>query len=129
MRCPRFALRLVAHGDSLGAREELIGDLLEEIARGRSQLWVCRQLIGLYAFAFKTHMCKRARLTPQAVALLLGVVLLAGVSIASVSSVLEVWLGFYYVSGTLSLFAHMASRTVGMRASVRPPVAEAPNAG
>ena len=34
---------------------------------------------------------------------------------ASVSRVLEAWLGFYYVAGALSLFAHMASRTVGGR--------------
>lgn len=115
MRCPRFARRLVAHGESFGAREELIGDLLEEIGRGRSQWWVCQQLIALYGFAFTTHVRNRARLTPQAIALALCVVLLAAVSMASVSSVLEAWLGFYYVAGTLSLFAHMASRTVGGR--------------
>ena len=44
------------------------------------------------------------------VAVALGAVLLGGVSIASVSSVLEAWLGFYLVTGTLSLFAHMAAR-------------------
>jgi hypothetical protein len=115
MRCPRFARRLVAYGDSFGAPEELIGDLLEEIAHGRSQWWVCQQLIALYGLAFTTHVRNHARLTPQAIALALCVVLLAAVSIASVSRVLEAWLGFYYVAGTFSLFAHMASRTVGGR--------------
>jgi hypothetical protein len=115
MRWPRLALRLVAHGDSLGAREELIGDLLEEIARGRSHWWVCQQLIGLYGFVFTTHLRNRVRLTPHAIALGLCVSMLAAVSIASVSSVLAAWLGVYYVAGTLSLFAHMASRTVGGR--------------
>ena len=115
MRWPRFARRLVAHGDALGAREELIGDLLEEIARGRSQWWVCQQLIGLYGLAFTTHVRKHARLSPHAIALTLFVLLLAAVSMASVSRVLEAWLGVYYVAGTLSLFAHMASRTVGGR--------------
>jgi hypothetical protein len=110
MRGRRLACRLLAHGDSLGAREELIGDLLEEIARGRSQWWVCQQLIGLYGLAFTTHLRDRARLTPQAVALALSVVLMAAVSMVSVSRVLEAWLGVYYVAGTLSLFAHMASR-------------------
>jgi hypothetical protein len=36
-------------------------------------------------------------------------VLLAGVSLASVSFVLEAWLVLYYLTGTLSLFAQMAS--------------------
>jgi hypothetical protein len=115
MRGPRFARRLVARGDSFGAREELIGDLLEEIARGRSHWWVCQQLIAVYGLAFTTHVRNRARLTPHAIALALCVAMLAAVSIASVSSVLEAWLGVYYVAGTLSLFAHMASRTVGGR--------------
>ncbi len=115
MRWPRIALRLVAHGDSLGAREELIGDFLEEIARGRSHWWMCQQLLGLYGLAFTTRVRNRARLTPHAIALALCVAMLAAVSIASVSRVLEAWLGVYYVAGTLSLFAHMASRTVGGR--------------
>jgi hypothetical protein len=113
MRWAQFAVRLVAHGGSLGIREELIGDVLEEIARGRSRRWVCRQLIGLYALAFVTEMRHRARLTPHAVALVMGVVLLAAASMASAGTVLVVWLGFYYVAGTLSLFAHMASHTIG----------------
>jgi hypothetical protein len=110
MVCPRFALRLLARADSSGEREALIGDLLEEIARGRSRLWICQQLIGLYGLALAAHARHQARLTPCVVALALGVVLLGGVSIASVSSVLEAWLGFYLVAGTLSLFAHMVSR-------------------
>jgi hypothetical protein len=89
--------------------------LLEEIGRGRSQWWVCQQLIALYGFAFTTRVRNRVRLTPHAIALGLCVALLAAVSVASVSSVLEAWLGFYYLAGTLSLFAHMASRTVGGR--------------
>jgi len=40
----------------------------------------------------------------------LSAVLLGGLAIASVSSVLQVWLGFYLVAGTLSLFAHMMCR-------------------
>jgi hypothetical protein len=111
MPSPRFALRLLARGDFLGVREELIGDLLEEIGRGRSQWWICQQIIGLYGFAFVTHVRDRARLTPQAVAVALCVMLLAAVSIASISHVLAGWLALYYVTGMLSLFAHMASRT------------------
>jgi hypothetical protein len=110
MVCSRFALRLLARADASGTRDALIGDVLEEIARGRSRLWLCQQLIGLYGFALVAYARRHARLTPCLVAVALGAVLLGGVSIASVSSVLEAWLGFYLVAGTLSLFAHMASR-------------------
>jgi hypothetical protein len=110
----RFALRLLARGGDFGAREELVGDLLEEIARGRSDVWVCQQLIGVYGFAFMSGL--RARVTPHAIALAMGLVLLLATSFASARVVLAVWLGFYYVMGTLSLFAHMASHTIGGRA-------------
>jgi hypothetical protein len=110
MVCSRFALRLLARADASGTREALIGDLLEEIAGGRSRLWLGQQLIGLYGLALVAHVRHHARLTPCVVAVALGAVLLGGASITSVSSVLQAWLGFYLVAGTLSLFAHMASR-------------------
>ena len=115
VRWSRVALRLIAHGGSIGAREELIGDLLEEVARGRSHWWVCQQVIGLYGVAFTTHVRHRARVTPPAIAAVLCALMLVAVSIAPVTKVLEAWLGFYYVAGTLSLFAHMASRAVSGR--------------
>lgn len=129
MACPRFALRLLARADPSGRREALIGDVLEEIAHGRSRLWLCQQLIGLYGFALVARARNRARLTPHVVALALGVVLLGGASVAPVSSVLETWLGFYLVAGTLSLFAHMASQTVDSRAPIISVDAEQSNAG
>ena len=110
MVCSRFALRLLARADASGTREALIGDVLEEIARGRSRWWLCQQVIGLYGLALAAHARRHARLTPCLVAVALGAVLLGGVSIASVGSVLEAWLGFYLVAGTLSLFAHMVCR-------------------
>jgi hypothetical protein len=110
MVCSRFALRLLARADTSGTREALIGDLLEEISRGRSRLWLCQQLIGLYGLALAAHARHHARLTPCLVAVALSAVLLGGVAIASVGSVLEAWLGFYLVAGTLSLFAHMVCR-------------------
>ena len=128
MACPRFALMLMARADSFGTREALIGDLLEEIARGRSRPWVYQQLIGVYWFALVEHARNRARLTPRVVALALGAGLLGGVSIASFSRVLETWLGFYFVAGTLSLFADMASHTFGLRTPVMSVDADGPNA-
>ena len=110
MVCSRFALSLLARADASGTREALIGDLLEEVSCGRSRLWLCQQLIGLYVLAIAGHARHHARLTPSVVALVLGAMLLGGISIASFSSVLVAWLGFYLVAGTLSLFAHMAAR-------------------
>ena len=111
----RFALKLVAYGGSVGVREELIGDLLEEIGRGRSQRWVCLQVIGLYGFALMLQMRQRARLTPPLIAVVMALLLFVAASIASARVLLAMWLAFYYVAGTLSLFAHMASHTVGIR--------------
>jgi len=105
-----LALRLLARADASGTREELIGDLLEELARGRSRWWLWQQLIGLYGFAVVAQARRQARLTPAVVAAALGALLLGGMSIASLASVLQAWLGFYLVAGTLSLFAHMAAR-------------------
>jgi hypothetical protein len=110
MVCSRFALSLLARADASGTREALIGDLLEEISGGRSRWWLYQQLIGLYVLALAAQARHHARLTPCVVAVALGAVLLGGISIASVSSVVEAWLGVYLVAGTLSLFAHMVCR-------------------
>jgi hypothetical protein len=110
MVCSRLALRLLARADASGSREALIGDLLEEIAHGRSRWWLCQQLIGLYGWALASEIRHHARLRPSVVAAALSVVLLSGLSIAPVGIVLIAWLSFYLVAGTLSLFAHMAAR-------------------
>jgi hypothetical protein len=107
---PRLTLRLLLRADSSAPHEALIGDVLEEIAGGRSRWWLYQQLIGLYGLAITTQARHHARLTPCVVAFALGVALLGGVSIASVNSVLEAWLGLYLVAGTLSLLAHMVAR-------------------
>jgi hypothetical protein len=111
MAGPRLALWLLARTNRSGSHEALVGDLLEEIARGRSRLWAWQQLIGLVGFALVAHVQHHARVTPRVVALGLGAVLLGGISIASLSRVLELWLGFYLVAGTISLFADIISRT------------------
>ena len=120
MSTSRFALRLLTSSDALGVREEVVGDLLEEIARGRSRLWVWQQLIGLYGGVVVGRARRCARVTVPAVAFAVCVVLLAAVRIASFSSVFEAWLGIYCLSGTLSLFAHMAARTADWRVGVTP---------
>jgi len=115
---PRLALRLLSHSDALGVRDDLVGDVLEEIANGRSRLWVWQQLIGLFGLVFMRGVRRRVRLTVSAVALACCVVLLAGASIASVNSLVEAWLGFYYVAGTVSLFAHMSARAADAHVGV-----------
>jgi hypothetical protein len=129
MTCPRFALRLLSCAGSSATREALIGDLLEEIDRGRSRWWLCQQLIGLCGVALVAHARDHVRPTPPLVALALTMTLLGGASIASLSRVLETWLAFYLVAGTVSLFAHMGFRTNDSRRSVIPADVEAPIAG
>jgi hypothetical protein len=106
---PRLVLRLLAFGEACGVPEEVVGDVIEEIARGRPRLWVCQQLLAIGGLAIVAYARHRVRITPPAIALMLSAMLLAGVSLASVSFVLEAWLVLYYLTGTLSLFAQMAS--------------------
>jgi hypothetical protein len=115
MTASRFALKVLARADSSGADDALVGDLLEEIAHGRSRVWVCQQLVGMYAFLLAASLRRRSRLTPLLVASILAVVLLGSMSVAPASSVLETWLAVYLVTGAVSLFAHMAARTVHSR--------------
>ena len=111
MACPRLALWLLARADVSGTREALVGDLMEEVARGCSRLWVWQQLIGLCWFALVAHARTHARITPFLVALVLAGVLLGGISISSLERVLETWVSVYLVAGTLSLFAHVMAPT------------------
>jgi hypothetical protein len=106
----RLALTLLARAGASGTREALIGDVLEEMSCGRSRWWLWQQLIGLYGLALVARARQQARLTPGVVALALGGVLLGAVAVGSIDSVVDAWLSFYLVAGTLSLFAHMLSR-------------------
>jgi hypothetical protein len=120
MANPRFVLWLLDRADAGrgGHREALVGDLLEEIAHGRSRHWVCLQMIGLGWFALVAQTRRHVRVTPPLVALAISLVLIGGVSITSLSRVLETWMGFYLLAGTLSLFADVMSRTITSRALV-----------
>jgi uncharacterized membrane protein YoaK (UPF0700 family) len=121
MAAPRLVFRLLALGESCGVREELVGDVMEEFARGRPRLWVWQQLLAIGGLAIAACLRDRIRISPPAIAFMLAAMLLAGVSLASVSFVLEAWLAVYYLTGTLSLFAHMASanwQITGKRAGI-----------
>jgi hypothetical protein len=112
----RFARWLMNQADGSGRWDPLVGDLLEEIDSGRrSPLWVWQQVVGSWRVVLLTRVRDRLRVTPHLVALTLGMVFLAGTSITSLGTVVEGWLTFYLVCGTVSLFGHIMSRTTGAR--------------
>ncbi len=115
MALTRFAQWFLTRTSAPGTRDALVGDLMEEIAHGRSSLWVCQELVGLYSFAFLAQARKSLRITPLLVAVVLGVVLAGGTSLASLEQVVETWTSVYYIAGTVSLFAHVMSRSTASR--------------
>ena len=119
MTMARFAHRLLtnilAKTSAAGAQEALVGDLMEEIARGRSSWWILQELVGLYGFGFVAQARDSVRVTPLVVALTLGLLLVGAASIASLEQVVETWTSVYYLAGTVSLFAHVMSRTTASR--------------
>ena len=115
MVCTRLALWLLKRADGRGSREALVGDLLEELGRGQSRLWVCEQLLGFYRVALLARVRRPAQVTPLLIAIALAAILLGSVSIASPDQVVQTWMSIYYVAGTLSLFAHVMSRATASR--------------
>jgi hypothetical protein len=97
------------------AQEALVGDLMEEMAHGRSSWWVLQELVGLYAFGIAAQARDSVRITPLFVALALGLLLVGSASIAPLEHVIETWTGAYYLAGTVSLFAHVMSRSTASR--------------
>jgi uncharacterized membrane protein YoaK (UPF0700 family) len=120
MARPLLALWLLERFDACGAREALIGDLVEEIAEGRSRFWVWQQVLALCGLAAVGHVRNYAQ-TAHLIALALGVFFVAGVWIAPAEKVFEAWAVVYFVTGTLSLFGDLvSSRTLDSRAIVFP---------
>ena len=116
MARPLSALWLLERLESCGTREALIGDLVEEIALGRSRFWVWQQVLALCGLATVGHVRNYAQ-TPHLIALALGAFFAGGVWIAPAASVFETWAVVYFVTGTLSLFGDLiSSRTLDSRA-------------
>jgi hypothetical protein len=111
----RFAQWLLTRTSAAGAPDALVGDLMEEIAHGRSSWWVLQELVGLYGFGFVAQARGSVRITPLVVALVLGLLLVGAASIASLEQAVETWTSVYYLAGTASLFAHVMSRTTASR--------------
>ena len=120
MTRPLLALRLLERFDAYGTREALIGDLIEEIAQGRSRFWAWQQILALCGLAAVGHVRNCAQ-TAHLIALALGVFFVGGVWIAPPAKVLATWTVVYFVTGTLSLFGDLiVSRTLDSRAIVFP---------
>jgi hypothetical protein len=111
MTRPLFALRLLARFDADGAREALLGDLIEEIGLGRSRFWVWQQILALCGLAALRQVRNHAATTPVIV-LAPGLFLVGALWIAPLAKVLATWAVVYFVAGTLSLFGDLiASHT------------------
>jgi hypothetical protein len=120
MARPRIALWLLERFDSCGTREALIGDLVEEIAEGRSRVWVWQQVLALCGLAAAGHIRSYTH-TAHLIALALGVFFVGGVWIASPATVFQTWAIVYFATGTLSLFGDLiSSRTLDSRGIVFP---------
>ena len=115
MAMARVARWLLTRTSAASAAEALIGDLMEEIARGRSSWWVLQQMVGLYGFGFIAQARGSFRVTPLVVALAVGLLLVGAASIASLEQVVATWTSVYYLAGTVSLFAHVMSRSTASR--------------
>ena len=115
MAMARFAHWLLTRTSAAAAPDALVGDLMEEIAHGRSSWWVLQELIGVYGFGLVAQARDRVRITPLFVALAVGLLLVGAASIASLEQVVETWTSVYYIAGTVSLFAHVMSRATASR--------------
>jgi hypothetical protein len=115
MARPLLALWLLERFDS-GRREALVGDLVEEIAQGRSRLWVWQQVLALCGLAAAGQVRNYVQ-TAHLIAFALGVFFAAGIWIAPPGKVFETWAVVYFVSGTLTLFGDLiTSRSLDSRA-------------
>ncbi len=108
MRCSRTEVSWLDRAESWGIRPELIGDLHEEVLRGRSRAWLVRQLLSTVLVAGTVLVRDRVQ-TPSGIRdVVLGLGLLA-TTIVPTGQLLQTWLVVYYLAGMLSLFAHMAA--------------------
>ena len=115
MAMARFARWLLTRTSAAGAPDALVGDLMEEIAHGRSSWWVLQELVGVFGFGFLAQARDSVRITPLFVALAVGLLLFGAASLSSLEQVVETWTSVYYIAGTVSLFAHVMSRTTASR--------------
>ena len=113
----RLALTLAARAGTFGVPDELVGDVLEEVERGRSRVWLWQQLLGLYWFACSVRLRNLERPGPMGFALAMSAMLFVAASVAPPRTVVAAWLVFYYLMGALSLFTQMATYTSSVASS------------
>jgi hypothetical protein len=118
MAHPRFAMWLLDRLDPCGTREALIGDLVEEMARGRSRVWVWRQVAAVGALAAAGCVRNRAPQTARLVTFALGLFMFGGAMIVPAARLLETWTIVYFAIGTCSLIGDMVSpRSIDSRSN------------
>jgi hypothetical protein len=108
MARPLFALRLLERFDADGAREALLGDLVEEIGLGRSRFWVWQQILALCGLTAVRRVRTYAE-TAHLIALAPSLFLLGALWIAPLANVLATWAVVYFVTGILSLLGDLIS--------------------
>ena len=108
MRRSQWVDTCLACAESFGLREDVLGDLHEEMAREQSAAWLCGQLLAIAAHAFQARVREGIRTQLGICCIVFGSGLV-GSSVVPLDQLLQAWLVFYYVTGMLSLFAHMAS--------------------
>jgi hypothetical protein len=108
MTPPLFALRLLERFDADGAREALLGDLIEEIGLGRSRFWVWQQILACCGLAAVRRVRNHPG-TAHLIALSPSLFLVAALWLAPLAKVLATWAVVYFIIGTLSLFGDLIS--------------------
>jgi hypothetical protein len=119
MTRPPLTLRLLERFDPSGTKEALIGDLIEEIAQGRSRFWAWQQILAVGGLAAAGYVRNCAQ-TAHLIALALGLFFVGGVWLAPAVNVVATWAVVYFVTGTLSLFGDLISSRTDSRAIVFP---------
>ena len=111
---PTFAIWLLERCKPGSCRDALIGDLLEEIALGRSPGWVWQQVLAFCGFAIVDYV--RDQKPPAGlIASAVGFTLVGVFWIAPSSRVFEAWAVVYLTIGSASLFGDMMSRAFDTR--------------
>lgn len=105
---PLLLLRLLERLDADGTHEALLGDVIEEMNRGRSRLWAWQQVLALGAVT-AVRCLQRAALRPTVIVMAPGVSLLSAFWLAPVPHVLASWAAVYCISGALSLVFDLVS--------------------
>jgi hypothetical protein len=106
MRRSEWVAAWLDRAESCGVRQDVIGDLHEEMGRGKSCTWLCRQLLAIAAHATRARVGEGLR-TRFGICCVVSLSGLIAWSVVPAGELLTAWLVIYYASGVLSLLGHM----------------------